>query len=358
MLDTKHGKIHTPIFIPVGTLGTVKTLTPLDLKDAGAQVLLGNTYHLMQQPGVDIVEQGGGLAEFMSWNGPTVTDSGGFQVYSLSAIRKLDENGVNFRSVYNGDTIRFTPENVYELQRRIGADLIYALDECPPFPSTKKDVASAVELTTRWAKRFFRSWESNSAGDHNHQRVMLVVQGGIFEDLRQQSCAELSEIEPFGFAIGGLSVGEPQENMIKTTASTCAQLPEEKPRHLMGVGTPSDMIRAIECGVDLFDCVMPTRNGRNGQAFTSHGKINIRNLKYRQDQSALDENCNCYCCRTFSRSYLNHLTLSGEILGMRMISLHNITYYLDLINSARQAISDDVYSTWRQGIESGWEDDT
>ena len=354
LLRTGHGDIHTPEFIPVGTSASVKTLSPQDLKDAGAQVVLGNTYHLFQKPGVDVLRAGGRLSRFMGWRGPTVTDSGGFQVFSLSATRKVTEEGVEFRSVYDGKLLQLTPESVCEIERDIGADFIYALDECPPYPSEREEVERATALTTRWAERFIREWKATSERCAWFQAAVLVVQGGIYKDLRRRSVEELAVFGPDGFAIGGLSVGEPHSEMVRITADCCERLPEDKPRHLMGVGTPSDMLACIELGVDLFDCVIPTRNGRNGQAFTSHGVVNIRNLRYKLDQEPLDPDCQCYACQTFTRSYLHHLFHSGEILGLRLLSLHNVNYYLKLMSGARCAISEHKYGEWKLAVENGW----
>ncbi|MDP8238767.1 MAG: tRNA guanosine(34) transglycosylase Tgt [Candidatus Hatepunaea meridiana] len=358
IIHTAHGDIETPAFIPVGTIATVKTLSPLELKESGAQVVLGNTYHLYQQPGIEVIGAAGGLARFMSWDGPTVTDSGGFQIFSLSTTRKVSEEGVSFRSVYDGAMLKLTPESVLEIQRKIGADFIYALDECTPYPCEHSDVARAVALTSRWASRFIEAWKGTTELSDWFQAAILVVQGGVYEELRKESIEQLAELSPTGFAIGGLSVGEPQAEMIKITGYCCELLPDDKPRHLMGVGTPADMLYAIESGVDLFDCVMPTRNGRNGQAFTSNGIVNIRNAKYILDQEPLDTNCDCYTCRSFTRSYLHHLTVAGELLGLRLMSLHNIAYYLNLMKEARIAICEGRFILWKRHTEDAWREDT
>ncbi|HHE46412.1 MAG TPA: tRNA guanosine(34) transglycosylase Tgt [Bacteroidetes bacterium] len=354
LIKTAHGDIKTPGFIPVGTAATVKTLSPEELYRAGATVVLSNTYHLLQQPGIDVVAAGGGLAEFMGWNGPTITDSGGFQIFSLSATRRVSEEGVSFRSVYNGANLNLTPESVCRIQRKIGADFIYALDECPPYPVERSEVERSVSLTSRWAARFMREWEQSHEDREYFQGAVLVLQGGVHDDLRIQSVDQLAELSPTLFAIGGLSVGEPRGEMIRITRICCDRLPDDKPRHLMGVGTPADILAAVEAGVDLFDCVLPTRNGRNGQAFTSRGIVNIGNARYRLDQGPLDPSCDCYTCRTFSRSYLHHLTAAGEILAYRLLSLHNITYYLHLMNRLRSAIIDGSYTRWRSETETGW----
>lgn len=341
--------------MPVGTLANVKTLSPAELSEAQAHIVLGNTYHLRQHPGVDIVQEAGGLSKFMGWAGPTLTDSGGFQVFSLSNTRKVTEEGVEFRSVYDGSLVNFTPETVLGFEQAIGADIIVALDECPAFPAEYNDVERAVELTARWADRFMKAWRQSNSERESYQAAFLVVQGGIYSDLRKRSVEQMAALDPPGFCIGGVSVGEPQEEMIKAASICCEVLPDEKPRHLLGVGTPHDILAGIEAGVDMFDCVMPTRNGRNCQVFTSHGVVNLRNSKWSMDQNSLDEFCTCYTCRTFSLSYLHHLAITGEILGMRLFSLHNITFYLSLVRSARNAILSGNYNLWRRKIELEWE---
>ncbi|MDP8229099.1 MAG: tRNA guanosine(34) transglycosylase Tgt [Candidatus Electryoneaceae bacterium] len=354
VMSTAHGTVNTPLFLPVGTAATVKTLSPTDLRSAGAQMVLSNTYHLSQQPGVDVVEAAGGLARFMGWNGPTLTDSGGFQVFSLSATRKVTEEGVLFRSIYDGRQLSLTPESALHLQRSIGADIIYALDECSPIPATYDEVKRATLLTTRWAKRFMDEWERSQEIKPWYQAPFPVMQGGLFDDLRKLSADQLSELDPPGFGIGGLSVGETREEMIRTAALSCELLPDEKPRHLMGVGTPQDLLNAISVGVDMFDCVIPTRNGRNGQAFTSRGIVNLRNVRHKLDQGPLDPECNCDCCRTFTLSYLHHLTTASELLGMRLISLHNTTYYQHIMKRAQEAIRNGRFMAWRGSMEEGW----
>ena len=358
ILHTPHGDVPTPIFMPVGTLANVKTLSPADLSDAHAHIVLGNTYHLRQHPGVDIVSEAGGLSKFMGWAGPTLTDSGGFQVFSLSNTRKVTEEGVEFRSVYDGSLVNFTPETVLGFEQAIGADMIVALDECPPFPAEYNDVERAVELTARWADRFMKAWRQSNSERDSYQAAFLVVQGGVYSDLRKRSVEQMATLDPPGFCIGGVSVGEPQEEMIKAASICCDVLPDEKPRHLLGVGTPHDILAGIEAGVDMFDCVMPTRNGRNCQVFTSQGVVNLRNSRWSRDQNSLDEQCTCYTCRTFSLSYLHHLAVTGEILGMRLLSLHNITFYLSLVKAARCAILSSNYNSWRRKIELDWETGT
>ncbi len=358
IISTDHGDVVTPLFLPVGTSATVKTLSPSELRDTKAQIILSNTYHLSQQPGIEVLRAAGGLGKFMRWDGPTLTDSGGFQVFSLSPTRKLTEDGVTFRSVYDGQLLNLTPETALSIQRAIGADIIYALDECSPYPSPYAEVKRATELTTRWAKRFLTAWQQSRQERDWNQYPFIVMQGGTFDDLRRLSSEQLSELDPPGFGIGGLSVGEPRELMQQMTALSCEILPQAKPRHLMGVGTPSDLLVGIDAGVDIFDCVLPTRNGRNGQALTSHGTLNLRNSRYRIDQEQLDSKCDCYCCQTFTRSYLHHLTVAGELLGMRLLSLHNLTYYQQLMSEARIAIVDGQFSKWRSNTEYEWSDNT
>ncbi|MFC2150036.1 tRNA guanosine(34) transglycosylase Tgt [Calditrichota bacterium] len=353
VLQTPHGIVATPQFIPVGTLATVKGLEPQDLHMAGASIVLANTYHLMQRPGIEVLEAAGGLGRFMGWDKATLTDSGGFQVFSLADTRKVTDDGVEFRSVYDGNLIHMTPESVYQLQRSIGADIIYALDECPPYPCEHRDVASAVERTTGWADRFLKAWKvGNDNGER--QAPVLVIQGGVFEDLRRRSVEELAGLEPAGFAIGGLSVGEPRNAMLEMAQLCSGMLPAEHPRHLMGVGTPEDILNAVGAGIDLFDCVLPTRNGRNGQAFTSSGVQNLRNAQYRQSQLPLDDQCTCYACSNFTVAYLHHLIATGEILGLRLVSLHNIHYYLQLMAGVRKHIQQGDFGNWSIQIREQW----
>jgi len=358
VLNTDHGVAMTPLFMPVGTSATVKTLTPDELRISGSQIVLANTYHLSQEPRTDVLVAGGGVAKFMGWDGPTLTDSGGFQVFSLSATRKVEEEGVRFRSVYNGELLFLTPESACDIQRAIGADMIYALDECTALPSDYATVEKATALTSRWAKRFLNRWKETSEVHPNgyswFQAPFCVLQGGLYEDLRKRSAEELSALDPSGFAIGGLSVGETHEEMVTATHIACSVLPPDKPRHLLGVGTPRDILEGISAGVDLFDCVIPTRNGRNGQAFTSDGILNLRNSRFRLDQDPVDRDCDCYCCRMLTRSYLHHLIITGEMTGMRLLSLHNITYYHKLTSGAREAIRAERFTEWKKDTIERW----
>jgi len=355
VLKTPRGDVPTPVFLPVGTLGTVKTLSPLELRQARVKMLLGNTYHLLQQPGAELVRDFGGLARFMRWDGPTMTDSGGFQIFSLSSTRQVSEEGVSFRSVHNGQSLTLTPESALSIQQNLGADAIVALDECPPYPADYGEVERAAELTGRWARRFLEAWRKNHSRALWRQAPFLVVQGGVFDDLRRRCSQQMAELDPAGFGIGGVSVGEPQEDLLRVTTLCCSLLPEDKPRHLMGVGTPGDMLAAIDAGVDMFDCVLPTRNGRNGQAFTSTGVLNLRNARFVKDREPLDDRCDCYACRAFARAYLHHLAVTGEVLGLRLLSLHNITFYQKLVEDARKAVLAGEYAFWRRETENRWD---
>jgi len=350
-LTTPHGVIETPIFMPVGTQGTVKSLDPVDLKEANTQILLGNTYHLMLRPGSELVAELGGLHKFMAWNGPILTDSGGFQVFSLAqgeargegsnvggSLVKIDEEGVTFRSYIDGSSHRMTPEDSMRIQMNLGADIIMAFDQCPPGKSSKAAVQQAMDRTTRWLYRCKDSMTSP------HSRLFGIIQGGIYEDLREAHAKEITQVDLFGYAIGGLSVGEEKEALWKACGHTTQFMPEHKPRYLMGVGTPDDLLDGISHGIDMFDCVMPTRNARNGFLFTSRGKVIIRNGKYQKDTRPVDENCACMTCKTFTRAYLRHLYKSQELLYYRLASLHNITYYLRLMEEAREAIERGEYA--------------
>ena len=355
LIRTPHGFVSTPAFMPVGTAAAVKTLSPEDLRKAGVEIVLANTYHIHHQPGEEVVARAGGLARFMSWNGPTLTDSGGFQVFSLSATRKVEEEGVIFQSVYDGRSIKLTPESVYAIERAIGADIIYALDECPPYPAEHREVERATDLSVRWAERFLKEHKRivDQEGDRG-QTPFPVVQGGLFDDLRLHCIESLEALDPIGYGIGGVSVGEPPEEMIRIAGICCEALPDDKPRHLLGVGTPKDLLGAIGVGVDLFDCVLPTRNGRNGQAFTSSGVVNLRLARWKLSQDSLDPKCTCPACREFGISYLHHLMNAGELLGLKLISLHNIAYYQKLMRAAREAIVRGEYRKWRNETEYGW----
>lgn len=338
-ITTAHGVIQTPIFMPVGTYGTVKGMTPRDLSEISAQIILGNTFHLWMRPGLDIMEKFGGLHQFMGWKGPILTDSGGFQVFSLGAMRKIKEEGVHFRSPVNGDKLFLTPEESMRIQTVLNSDIVMIFDECTPYPATHTEARVSMEMSMRWARRSRDSFDALG----NKNGLFGIVQGGMYEDLRDISLQGLEEIGFDGYAIGGLSVGEPKDDMQRILAHTAPKLPQNKPRYLMGVGTPEDLVNAVGQGIDMFDCVMPTRNARNGWLFTRTGDIRIRNAKFRNDESPLDATCTCYTCQNFSRAYLHHLDRSKEILGAQLNTMHNLHYYLDLMREMREAIEQDRF---------------
>lgn len=338
-ITTAHGVIQTPIFMPVGTYGTVKGMTPRDLNEINAQIILGNTFHLWMRPGLDIMEKFGGLHQFMGWKGPILTDSGGFQVFSLGAMRKIKEEGVHFRSPVNGDKLFLTPEESMRIQTVLNSDIVMIFDECTPYPATHTEARLSMEMSMRWARRSRDSFDALG----NNNGLFGIVQGGMYEDLRDVSLQGLEEIGFDGYAIGGLSVGEPKDDMQRILAHTAPKLPQHKPRYLMGVGTPEDLVNAVGQGIDMFDCVMPTRNARNGWLFTRTGDIRIRNAKFRNDESPLDSTCTCYTCKNFSRAYLHHLDRSKEILGAHLNTMHNLHYYLELMREMREAIEQDRF---------------
>ncbi len=341
-LTLNHGVVETPVFMPVGTYGTVKAMTPRDLNDIGAQIILGNTFHLWLRPGLEVVETFGGLHGFMGWDKPILTDSGGFQVFSLGALRKITEEGVKFQSPINGDRLFLTPEESMRIQTVLNSDIVMIFDECTPYPADRKQAGDSMRLSYRWAKRSRAEFDRLQ----NHNALFGIVQGGMHEDLRDESLAGLKDIGFHGYAIGGLSVGEPKEDFARILAHTAPKLPTHSPRYLMGVGTPEDLVFAVGQGVDMFDCVMPTRNARNGMLFTRWGDIKIKNAKYRNDPRPLDEGCSCYACRNFSRAYLHHLFRAGEILGAQLNTIHNLHYYQELMRDIRAAIEADGYAAF------------
>lgn len=341
-LSLAHGTVQTPAFMPVGTYGAVKSLSPVEIQEIGAHIILGNTFHLWLRPGLEVIEHFGGLHQFIGWQGPILTDSGGFQVWSLGALRKITEQGVKFRSPINGDSCFLTPEESMRIQRVLNSDIVMIFDECTPYPATEKAAADSMQLSLRWAQR------SKQAHEGNPNTLFGIVQGGMYESLRDESLAGLVDIGFDGFAIGGLSVGEPKEDMLRILAHTAPQMPREKPRYLMGVGTPEDLLDAVSMGVDMFDCVMPTRNARNGWLFTRNGDIKLKNARYRQDDSPLDPECQCYTCRNFSRAYLHHLHRVGEMLGSRLNTLHNLHYYQELMAGMRLAIEQNQFAEFKQ----------
>jgi queuine tRNA-ribosyltransferase len=338
-LTLNHGVVQTPVFMPVGTYGTVKAMTPRDLNDIKAQIILGNTFHLWLRPGLEVIEQFGGLHQFMGWDKPMLTDSGGFQVFSLGAMRKITEEGVKFQSPINGDKLFLTPEESMRIQRVLNSDVVMIFDECTPYPADHKTAAESMRLSLRWAKRSKDEFNRQE----NPNALFGIVQGGMHEDLRNESLAGLNELDFHGMAIGGLSVGEPKEEMERILAHTAPQLPVNKPRYLMGVGTPEDLVYGVSQGIDMFDCVMPTRNARNGMMFTRYGNVKIKNAHYKQDKRPLDESCDCYTCRNFSRAYLHHLFRSQEILSSQLNTIHNLHYYQVLMQEMRDAIEADQF---------------
>lgn len=341
LLRTPHGEVQTPVFMPVGTRASVKGLTPAQLRDAGVSILLGNTYHLTLRPGDERIARLGGLHRFMGWDGPLLTDSGGYQVFSLEDLRAIDDEGVRFRSHIDGALLELGPERAVAIQENLGADVIMCFDDCPPATSGPGRVLEALERTTRWAER------SKRAQTRSDQALFGIVQGGVDVELRARSARELVELDLPGYAIGGLSVGEPPEVMYRVVEATAPLLPAEKPRYLMGVGTPVDLVEAVARGVDMFDCVLPTRNGRNAFAFTSRGPVKLRNSKYSDDQNPLDGDCDCYACRNFSRAYLRHLFLVDEMLGPVLVSLHNVRFYCRWMEQIRASLRAGRFGEWR-----------
>ncbi len=353
-LVTAHGKIETPVFMPVGTQGTVKTLSPRDLHEAGVKILLGNTYHLYLRPGAAEIAQFGGLHRFMAWERPILTDSGGFQIFSLSQLRKIDQEGVEFQSHLDGSYHQLTPEKAIDIQRQLGPDIMMTLDECLPYPSTREYARHSIDLTRQWAIRCLEQWLNSEPRFNYSQALFAIVQGSIFNDLREISAGNLSALNFPGYAIGGLAVGEPAEVRNQVTSLCTDILPEFKPRYLMGVGTPADILESINLGVDMFDCVIPTRNARNGTVFTNNGKLNIKAAAFKSDQDPLDRDCTCYVCKNFSRGYLRHLFNANEILGLHLATLHNVSYYIQLLGQAREHIAAGDFAQWSKGQIESW----
>ena len=331
VLELAHGRVDTPAFMPVGTYGTVKAMSPDELVALGAQIVLGNTFHLWLRPGLDVIGKHGGLHRFMGWDKPILTDSGGFQVFSLGTLRKISEEGVQFASPINGDRLFLTPEESMRIQQALNSDIAMAFDECTAYPATEKQAADSMRLSMRWAKRSKNAWQGENA-------LFGIIQGGVYEALRDESLAELSALGFDGYAIGGLAVGEPEEERARIMGHVTPRMPAGRPRYLMGMGTPEDLIGAVAAGIDMFDCVLPTRNARNGWLFTRYGDIRIRNARYRDEATPLDERCACYTCRNFTRAYLYHLQKANEILGARLNTLHNLHYYQELMRTLRGAI--------------------
>ncbi len=353
VIHTPHGDIQTPIFMPVGTQATVKSMTPEELKEeVKAQIILSNTYHLYLRPGQEIVKEAGGLHNFMKWDRPILTDSGGFQVFSLSSLRKITEEGVAFHSHLDGSKHLFTPESVMKTEEDLGADIIMAFDECCPYPSTYEYTKNSMERTTRWAKR------CKEAHTTENQALFGIIQGGFFEDLRKKSAEDLIALDLPGYAIGGISVGEPKEEFLKMLYYTTPLMPKDKPRYLMGVGTPDYLIEAALAGIDMCDCVLPTRIARNGTALTSHGKVVVRNATYERDWTSLDLECDCYTCKNYTRAYIRHLVKANEILGVRLLSIHNLRFLTRLMENIRTAIENDRLGDFRTEFykKYGYED--
>lgn len=340
-LSFPRGDIQTPIFMPVGTSATVKAVTPSELDEVGAQIILGNTFHLMLRPGTDVIQAHGDLHDFMQWQKPILTDSGGFQVWSLAELRKIEEKGVTFRSPIDGSKKFLGPEEAIDIQRKLGSDIVMIFDECTPYPATEKEVRDSMELSLRWAKR--------SKTEHGDSKSALfgIIQGGMHEHLREESLQGLTDIGFDGYAIGGLSVGEPAEEMYRVLKHLTPKMPDEKPRYLMGVGTPENLVTAVHYGIDMFDCVLPTRNARNGWLYTKTGVVKIRNAKYEMDTRPIDEDCTCSTCKQFSRSYIKHLLKTNEILGARLATVHNLHFFLDLMEQMRNAISANEFDEFR-----------
>ena len=335
-LHTPHGVIETPIFMPVGTQATVKAMTPEELKEIGTQIILSNTYHLYMRPGHDLIERAGGLHKFMNWDKPILTDSGGFQVFSLGPLRKIKEEGVEFRSHLDGSKHFLSPEKATEIQNALGSDIIMAFDECAPYPADRQYVKNSLERTTRWLER------CKAAHKYPEKQALFgIVQGGMYKELREQSAKEITAIDLPGYAIGGLSVGEPKDMMYEVLDYTVPLLPEDKPRYLMGVGSPDDLLEGVLRGIDMFDCVLPTRIARNGTAMTSQGKVVVRNASYAEDFTSLDPECDCYTCKNYTKAYLRHLIKCNEILGARLLTIHNLHFLLKMMENVRQAIKED-----------------
>ncbi len=346
-MHTRHGSVETPVFMPVGTLGSVKSLSPEELCEAGAQIILGNTYHLYLRPGCEVIERFSGLHRFMHWEKPILTDSGGFQVFSLSKLARINEEGVSFQSHIDGSSHLLTPEKAIEIQGSLESDIIMCLDQCVGHPADTQKTREAVDLTTRWAARSKMKWEEALNAEN---ALFGIVQGGMHGFLRERSAAELVDIGFSGYALGGLSVGEPKELMLEMSDFTLPLLPEHKPRYVMGVGTPEDIVNLVALGADMFDCVMPTRNARNGQLFTDYGTINICNARYTQDVDPIDSGCSCYTCRNYSRAYLRHLYMNRELLSYRLNTIHNVHYYLNLMQRMRKAIVENEFEGFRRGF--------
>jgi queuine tRNA-ribosyltransferase len=346
----RRGVVDTPAFMPIGTYGSVKAMTPEELEGLGAQIILGNTFHLLLRPGIEVIRAHGGLHRFTHWERPILTDSGGFQVFSLQSLRKISEKGVEFRSPVNGDLIELTPERSIEMQDALGADIVMIFDECTPYPADHAKARDSMQLSLRWAKRSRAAFDLATRDREGDAALFGIVQGGVHHDLRRESLAGLQAIDFPGYALGGLAVGEPEEERLAVLEAVAPVLPAERPRYLMGVGTPSDLVKAVARGMDMFDCVMPTRHARNGQLFTSEGALNIRNSRFQADTGPIDPRCECYACRHYSRAYLRHLQQCNEILGARLATIHNLYFYLGLMARMRAAIEAGRFAAFAQEV--------
>jgi len=355
LVTTDHGAVETPAFMPVGTQATVKSLSPDDLRAAGAQIILANTYHLHLRPGEGLIKEAGGIHRFMSWPAPVLTDSGGYQVFSLADLRKISFDGVSFRSHIDGSRRHLTPESVIDIQLDIGSDIMMVLDHCAEYPCSRGTAEEAVARTTQWAERSLARYGPRVTRDGYERVIFAIVQGSVFEDLRERSARELASLDFPGYAIGGLSVGESKEDLYGMAGFTADLLPEDKPRYLMGVGFPEDLVEAVARGIDMFDCVMPTRNARNGTVFTSRGRVILKNASNRDDFGPLDPECDCDTCRNYSRAYLRHLFMAGEMLGPRLATVHSIRFYLHLMEEMRQVIKEGLFSQWRKEFYEKYE---
>lgn len=349
VIHTPHGDIETPVFMPVGTLATVKSMTPEELKEVGSQIILSNTYHLFLRPGEDLIKEAGGLHKFMNWDKPILTDSGGFQVFSLSSNRKITEEGVEFRSHLNGEKLSLNPEKAMQIQNDLGSDIMMAFDECAPYPSDRDYIINSMNRTYRWLKRCKEAHKNP-----DRQALFGIIQGGMYKDLREESAKQITSVDLPGYAVGGLSVGEPKPLMYDILEHTTQFMPKDKPRYLMGVGSPDDLVEGVVRGIDMFDCVLPTRIARNGTAMTSEGKVVVRNATYARDFSPLDHECDCYTCRNYTRAYIRHLVKCNEILGARLISFHNIYFLHKLMKDIRHAIFDDRLLDFREEFYKKW----
>lgn len=347
VLETEHGIVETPVFMPVGTQGTVKATEQRELLELGTQIILGNSYHLFLRPGMDVIEQAGGLHRFMNWQKPILTDSGGFQVFSLSDLRDIDDSGVTFRSHLDGALHVFTPESVIQIQRQLGSDIMMVFDECTPYPCEFDYAKKSNEMTIRWAERCKISVEKQPPLFGYSQAVFAIVQGSVYPEIREMSARTMTQMDFDGYAVGGLAVGESSEEMYRITEFTEQFLPVKKPRYLMGVGLPENILESIDRGMDMFDCVIPTRNARNGMLFTRNGTVNMRNAQYKTDFSPVDAECDCYTCRSFTRSYLRHLFVTKEILALQLASIHNLSFFLWITREARNAILESRFKTWK-----------